>query len=59
MARQPSAKLTDTELAICSGMIVPLDMTLMQSQRLSADGLEQLDAFVRDLTRRVPARRKS
>jgi predicted transcriptional regulator len=44
---------------LCDGSIVPLVMTLMRSQRLSADEVEQLDSFVREQRRRVPARRKT
>jgi predicted transcriptional regulator len=43
---------------LCDGSIVPLVMTFMRSQRLSAEEVEQLDSFVRDQRRRVPARRK-
>jgi predicted transcriptional regulator len=44
---------------LCDGSIVPLVMTLMRSQRLSADEVEQLDSFLREHRRRVPARRKT
>jgi BlaI family transcriptional regulator, penicillinase repressor len=42
---------------LCDGSILPLVMTLMRSQRLSADEVEQLDSFVREQRRRMPARR--
>jgi predicted transcriptional regulator len=41
---------------LCDGSIVPLVMTLMRSQRLSADEVEELDSFVREQRRRMPAR---
>jgi BlaI family transcriptional regulator, penicillinase repressor len=44
---------------LCDGSIVPLVMTLMRSQRLSADEVEQLESFVREQRRRVPGRRQT